>query len=113
VLIVEDNVINALLIKSILNKNNIKCEMVSNGKSAIEKIRNNNFDLILMDIQMPEMNGVECTKIMRNEGIKAKIFALTGYSQPDEIKTFIDSGMDDVIIKPFSEKTFLSKIYET
>ena len=65
ILVVEDGSINQLLIKVILKQFGLKCELASNGKQAIKKLKNTHFDLILMDIQMPEMNGFEATSYIR------------------------------------------------
>ncbi|MEI6875004.1 MAG: response regulator [Spirochaetota bacterium] len=68
------------------------------------------YDLILMDIQMPRMSGLDCTKCIRQSGNDIIIFALTGYSMEDEINSFIDAGMDDCIIKPINVPELLRKI---
>jgi len=111
ILIVEDNIINSMLIESILGNYNIKCQLSMNGIDALEKIKKTNFDLILMDIQMPNMDGIECTKIIRSTGNKVRIIALTGYTLKNEIESFTNIGIDDVITKPFDNETLLSKIF--
>ena len=101
ILIVEDNVINQLVTRKIIEKNNYVCEVVDDGFAALELLNNVEFDLILMDINMPLMNGFETTKRIRQLGVDTPIVALTAFDK-DEIKDeAISSGMNDIIIKPF------------
>lgn len=101
ILIVEDNVINQLVTRKIIEKNNYVCEVVDDGFAALELLTAVEFDLILMDINMPLMNGFETTQRIRQLGIDTPIVALTAFDK-DEIKDeAMSSGMNDIIIKPF------------
>ncbi|MCD0465828.1 response regulator [Flavobacterium sp. ENC] len=110
ILIVEDNVINQLVTKKIIEKNNYICKVVDDGFSAIQLLGNEYFDLILMDINMPLMNGFETTKRIRQLGIKTPIVALTAFDKDEITDEAISSGMNDIIIKPFEPVTLFKII---
>ncbi|UTN03676.1 response regulator [Flavobacterium bizetiae] len=101
ILIVEDNLINQLVTKKIIEKNNYICKVVDDGFGALEILDKEDFDLILMDINMPLMNGFETTKRIRLKGIKTPIVALTAFDKDEITDEAISSGMSDIIIKPF------------
>lgn len=101
ILVVEDNKINQLVTRKIIEKHNFKCEVVDDGYTALEILKTETFDLILMDINMPIINGFETTRMIREKGITVPIVALTAFDKDeisDEAKL---SGMNDVLIKPF------------
>ncbi|WP_243397537.1 response regulator [Flavobacterium piscis] len=101
ILIVEDNLINQLVTKKIIEKNNYICKVVDDGFGALEILNKEDFDLILMDINMPLMNGFETTKRIRLKDIKTPIVALTAFDKGEITDEAISSGMNDIIIKPF------------
>ncbi|URM36550.1 response regulator [Flavobacterium anhuiense] len=101
ILVVEDNLINQLVTKKIIEKNNYSCKVVDDGFSALKILENETFDLILMDINMPLMNGFETTKRIRFLGIETPIVALTAFDKDEITDEAISSGMNDIIIKPF------------
>ncbi|WP_316633783.1 response regulator [uncultured Flavobacterium sp.] len=101
ILIVEDNLINQLVTKKIIEKNNYICKVVDDGFGALKILENETFDLILMDINMPLMNGFETTKRIRLQGIKTPIVALTAFDKDEIAEEAISSGINDIIIKPF------------
>ena len=102
ILVVDDNAINRKLITTLLGQRGIKITEANDGKSALDIALNNNFDLIFMDIRMPELNGIEVTEVLRSRrGAKyTPIIALTAHALPHEQKTFLDAGMDTCITKP-------------
>jgi PAS domain S-box-containing protein len=105
VLLVEDNDINQLYASSILKSWDCNLEMAENGYVALEKLKNNSFDIILMDLQMPVMDGYEATKAIRmGEAPKNQtpIIALTANATRSEIEKCLASGMNDCIPKPFT-----------
>jgi CheY-like chemotaxis protein len=105
VLLVEDNDINRLYASSILKTWDCNLEMAENGYVALEKIKNNFFNIILMDIQMPVMDGFEATKAIRlGEPPKSQvpIIALTANASPKDIEKCLAAGMNDCISKPFT-----------
>jgi signal transduction histidine kinase/ActR/RegA family two-component response regulator len=101
VLVVEDNKINQMVTKKILEGNNFKCQVVDNGLVAIKLLKKENFDVILMDINMPIINGFDTTRKIREIGILTPIVALTAFSKEEVIDEVISSGMNDIIVKPF------------
>lgn len=117
ILVVEDNVINQLVTRKIIEKNNYVCHVVDDGFGALQILETEDFDLILMDINMPLMNGFETTKRIRQLGIKTPIVALTAFDKDEITDEAISSGMNDIIIKPFEPvklfKIMNYLIYET
>lgn len=114
ILLVEDNELNQLLAVKVFEKFDKTIDIADNGKIAIEKIEKNNYDIILMDIQMPEMDGIELTKYIRaNFGTKSKtpIIALTAHATVIEEKRCLDNGMNDYLSKPFDFNELLEKIH--
>jgi len=101
ILVVEDNKINQTVTKRIIQKNNCSCIMVDDGFQAIEMLGKENFDVVLMDINMPLMNGFETTRKIRLKGIKTPIIALTAFAKDDIIEEAISAGMNDIMVKPF------------
>lgn len=101
ILIVEDNLINQLVTRKIIEKNNYICKVVDDGFAALKILEKETFDLILMDINMPLMNGFETTKRIRLLGIKTPVVALTAFDKDEIAEEAISSGINDIIIKPF------------
>jgi two-component system CheB/CheR fusion protein len=111
VLVVEDVALNQLLIKTLLDDFGFKYDSASNGKLAIEKLETNTYDIILMDLQMPEMNGFEATEYIRNTmNSKIPIIALTADVTTVDFSKCKAFGMDDYISKPVDDKELFSKI---
>lgn len=113
VLVAEDIALNQLLIKIILNDFGFEYEIVGNGKLAIEKMQTNTYDIILMDLQMPEMNGFEATEYIRKT-LKSHIpiIALTADVTTMDVSKCKELGMDGYISKPIEEKLLYNKIVE-
>ncbi len=111
ILIVEDNKINQMITKKILTKMNLKCDIVDNGEDAVELIKNNNYNIILMDIHMPGISGIEATKIIRSFDKELTIFALTAVTIEDKMHEFEEAGFTDIIPKPFKQEEFEKKLY--
>jgi len=84
----------------------IKADIVENGKLAIDKAMSQSFDLILMDMQMPVMGGLEATRILRSKGYKGAIIALTANTMELDIKACSDAGYDDFLAKPIDRAKF-------
>lgn len=105
ILIVEDNEINMKIVCAMLGGLGYKFECAYDGNQALGKLKENKFDLILMDIQMPELNGYETTKIIRESEARTQkhiyIIAMTAYSMKGDKERCIEMGMDDYISKPF------------
>lgn len=112
ILIVEDNKINQMITKKILSKMNLKCDIVDNGEAAVEKVKENSYNVVLMDIHMPGISGLEATKIIRTFDKKLTIFALTAVTLEDKMHEFDEAGFDDIISKPFKQADFEKKLYD-
>ncbi|AZQ65269.1 response regulator [Flammeovirga pectinis] len=112
VLLVEDNQFNQLLAENILGQWKVDVEIADNGKIAIEKIQKSNFDVILMDIQMPEMDGIEATQYIRGKlQIATPIIALTANAMKDDLDYYESIGMDACITKPFKQDDLQDVLY--
>jgi len=111
VLVVEDIALNQLLMKTLLDEFGFECDIASNGKIAIEKLQTRSYDIILMDLQMPEMNGFEATEYIRAK-LKSKIpiIALTADVTTVDLEKCKLVGMNDYIAKPVDERVLYSKI---
>jgi CheY-like chemotaxis protein len=111
VLVVEDIALNQLLMKTLLDDFGFQRDIASNGKIAIEKLKNNHYDIILMDLQMPEMNGFEATEYIRNVmNSTIPIVALTADVTTADLSKCKAVGMNDYIAKPVDEKLLYNKI---
>jgi len=109
ILVVEDNKINQVVTKKLLENNHFKCNIVDDGYAALELISKTHFDAILMDINMPIINGFETSKLIRQKGIQTPIIAVTAFDKQDIEEKIIDAQIDEVIVKPFESH----KLFET
>ncbi|MDX2246057.1 MAG: ATP-binding protein [Bacteroidia bacterium] len=109
VLVAEDNKINQVIARKFLEKWGIRTTVVNNGQEALDQIRKESFDIILMDIHMPEVDGIEATRILRKSEDPAiahlPVIALTASALEEEIKTIMEAGMNDIVTKPFDPLT--------
>ena len=115
VLLVEDNDINRLYAKSILKNWHCHADIAENGLVAIEKVKNNNYDIVLMDVQMPVMDGYEATKAIRLMDGPMKdvpIIALTANATKKDVELCLSAGMNDYLPKPFTPEDLQRKIFE-
>jgi len=111
ILVVEDNPINIKFITSLFSNYKIEVAIAENGFIAIDKIKSNTYDLILMDIEMPEMNGYEATAVIRHE-LKndVPIIAMTAHAMAGEQDKCIALGMNDYISKPINSNLLFEKM---
>lgn len=114
ILLAEDDKVNQLVVSGLLEKEQYSLTIADNGIEAIKLFEQNEFDLILMDIQMPEMDGIEATRKIRKmeEGTfrHIPIIAVTAYALQDDRKRFLEAGMDDYIPKPISFDDFYAAV---
>jgi signal transduction histidine kinase/ActR/RegA family two-component response regulator len=114
ILLVEDNFINQELALALLQDEGWKVEAVSNGNEALETIAQDTFGLILMDVQMPEMDGLETTAIIREKekkrGAHIPIIAMTAHVMKGDREKCIEAGMDDYVSKPIAVEELLTAI---
>ncbi len=108
ILVVEDDEVSLIIAEHVLSQKGYAVETVDNGEDAIEMVKKEPFQLILMDIEMPIMSGLEATPQIRTllHGKNIPIIALTAHSTPDKIKEFGKAGIDDYILKPFNPEKF-------
>lgn len=109
-LVVDDEEYNRYLIKNILNKWGVSYTEAHNGQEATELVKTHSFDLILMDIRMPVMNGYEAAGHIRNEHPDSKIIALTATNQPEETDKNNHSAINTFLQKPFSELALFNAV---
>jgi len=110
ILLAEDNPANQMVIKNILEYAGLQVDTVANGHEAIEAVRNLPYDLVLMDVSMPGMDGISATREIRQlpgQAGKLPIVALTGHSLSGDRERFIHAGMDDYLTKPIDRTTVL------
>ena len=114
VLVAEDYPMNQLLINETLSSWNFEVEIVENGKLAFEKMQENEYDLVLMDVNMPEMGGLEATKLIREKLDEPKksipIIAMTAGALKGDKEECINAGMNDYVSKPFDQDELFLKI---
>jgi signal transduction histidine kinase/CheY-like chemotaxis protein len=101
ILVVEDNKINQMVTRKIMDKNGVKCEMVFDGISALKLLKTETYDIILMDINMPVINGFETSRRIRSMGIETPIIALTAFDKDEITDESNEAGINGIIIKPF------------
>lgn len=111
ILVVEDNKINQMITKKILNKINLECDVVDNGEEAVERVKDHKYSVVLMDIHMPGISGLEATKIIRTFDKELTIFALTAVTLEDKMHEFDEAGFNDIISKPFKQEDFERKLF--
>jgi CheY-like chemotaxis protein len=105
ILVVEDNLLGRKLSSFLLEKWGFHYDTCSNGKQALENLKIKKYDLILMDIQMPEMDGHETTKYIRQKlKLGLPIIAMTSHATEEERKKCLSSGMNDYLAKPIVEE---------
>lgn len=113
ILVVEDNKINQMITKKILEKNKLVCKVADNGMDAIKMVHENNFEVILMDIHMPGISGIETTERIREFDKQIPIIALTAVTIDENLDEFYKAGFNEIIPKPFKPEDFFEKIYRT
>lgn len=107
VLIAEDNPMNVLVLSKLLEQFGIMADVASNGLEALQKLEKKNYDLIFMDIHMPEMDGIEATQKLRHKNLKMPVIALSANITKKSKDEALSSGMQDYITKPFTRDAIL------
>jgi CheY-like chemotaxis protein len=114
VLVAEDNVVNQMVALKILDKLGCLGEAVSNGQEALDALERGGYDLVLMDIQMPEMDGIAATQAIREResasGAHIPIIAMTAHAMAGDRERCLESGMDDYVSKPVRAPELAEKI---
>ena len=114
ILLVEDNPLNQIIACRFLEKWGVEVDIADNGIKALEILNNRNYDLILMDIHMPEMNGIEATKIIRTHENKLlhniPIIAITAAAMENDKEKLLSYGLNDYVSKPFNPEDLQKKL---
>lgn len=110
ILLVEDNKINQMITKKMLSRKEMECTILDNGEEAIQVLKNNNYDLVLMDVHLLGINGTIATQQIREFDTTTPIIALTAISLNENREMLISYGMTDVITKPFIPEDFYTTI---
>jgi CheY-like chemotaxis protein len=114
ILVVEDNAVNQLLVKKVLEKTGCMIDIASNGLEAIACLKSKKYDVVLMDVQMPEMDGYEATEHIRTKFSaplsQIPIIAMTAHAFGSDVTQCISAGMNDYISKPFRAEDLYAKI---
>lgn len=107
ILVAEDNLVNQEVARAMLEHLDLQVDVVNNGAEAVEAVSKVAYDLVLMDIHMPEIDGIEATVLIREleQGRRTPIAALTANAMEGDRERFLDSGMDDYLSKPFDRKS--------
>ena len=107
ILVVEDHEVNQKLFQTILEKLGYHISLAADGLEALQRVQEQQFHLILMDVQMPNMNGYDATRKMREMGIETPIVAVSASAIKEEVDMCFESGMNDHLTKPFKQKDLL------
>ena len=115
ILIAEDNEINQKVLMAIFNKNNYSFEIAQNGQEALDRIQNKSYDLILMDCQMPVLDGFTTTTLIREYETtfnkqRCPIIAITANAMQGDKEKCMNAGMDDFLSKPFKSQEIISVV---
>ncbi len=110
ILVVEDNPLNMELVIELLIAQGSEVHPAIDGEEALTKIEKEVYDLILMDIELPGIDGIEVTKIIKAKDKKTPVIALTSYAMKGDKERFLKAGFDDYISKPLDVSEFLNKI---
>jgi CheY-like chemotaxis protein len=101
ILVVEDNKINQVVTKKMIEVSNMSCTIVDDGFAALVALERESFDLVLMDINMPLINGFDTSRKIREKGITIPIIALTAFDKQEVTEEALAAGMNDIMVKPF------------
>lgn len=111
VLVVEDNKANQVLLKHIFSKHNLAPRVIDNGQEAVNLLRKEVFDLVLMDIQMPVMDGYTAIALLRGDlYLKTPVIAMTAYVSESEVQKCLEAGFSDYMAKPVDEELLVQKM---
>jgi CheY-like chemotaxis protein len=112
ILIVEDNPTNQLVVKGFLGKRGFQTFVVNHGRQAIEALEASSYDLVLMDVQMPVLDGLETTRLIRQDPrwLTLPIIGLTAHAMAGDRERCLEAGMDDYLSKPVSMTTLVDTV---
>jgi CheY-like chemotaxis protein len=113
ILLAEDSAINRLVARKQLEQliKEFQLDLAFDGEEALNRIKAETYDVVLMDVLMPKMSGLDVTRILRKQQNRVKIIAMTASVMENEVKECFDAGMDEFIAKPFDKYELVRKIY--
>lgn len=109
-LIVDDSKDNLVLVSRIISKMGGSVETAEDGLQGVEKISHNFYDVVLMDLEMPKMDGMQALQKIRSLGINTHVIALTGHAYDDDRVRCLEAGFDDHVCKPINKSTLLRSV---
>jgi len=114
ILVAEDNEVNQMLIQELLEGMSLRCELAENGEIAVSKLKKQKYDLVLLDMQMPVLDGVETIKRIRSDEILKDLYviALTAYATKGDAEKYLDLGCNDYLPKPIRIEQFRERIHQ-
>lgn len=110
ILIVEDDRFTIKLLKTVLSKQHSAVEVAKDGEAGWELVQSFAYDLILLNVMLPKLDGISLCRRMRSQGDRIPILLLTGLDTSEDKVTGLDAGADDYIVKPFNEKELLARV---
>ena len=110
VLLAEDNRVNQLLVVRLLEAQGHSVTVAGDGRTAVDEVARETFDVILMDVQMPEMDGLEATRTLRARGVRIPIIAMTAHAMQGDRDRCLDAGMDAYLSKPIQPEEVFEAI---
>lgn len=112
VLVADDDPINQKLLQHMLKKFGVHAQFVNNGLEALKLLEESSFDLLLTDIQMPELDGLELVRRLRAKKMTLPVVAVTANALPEDTQHYLNTGMSDTLIKPFNENELYRLLYQ-
>ncbi|MGV7105160.1 ATP-binding protein [Flavobacterium sp. U410] len=112
ILVVEDNKINQVVTKHLLENKGFQCVIVADGYAALDILEREHFDAILMDINMPQINGFETSKLIRERGMQLPIIAVTAFEKDEIIEKAKEVQINEIIVKPFEVNYFMKVLHQ-
>lgn len=113
ILLVEDDPLIARMVSFQLQKMHVAIEWACNGREAVMLALQHPFDLVLMDMMMPEMDGFEATRLLRESGYPGDIVAATGLSKPAELRRCLEAGCNSTLVKPYTAQQLMTMLQES
>jgi CheY-like chemotaxis protein len=113
ILVAEDNLVNQKVIQAMLGRLGYRADLAGDGQQAVEAVQRHLYDVVMMDVQMPEMDGVEATRLIRRELRPERqpyIIAMTANAFDDQRRTYLESGMNDYVSKPVQPDMLLAAL---
>src|SRR6185312_5619000 len=110
VLLAEDSPDNQMIVSYMLESAGAEVAVVDNGQAVLDQMQNKNYDVVLMDIQMPVMDGYEALSRLRDQGIRTPVIALTAHTMNEERQKCLESGFTNHISKPINQSTLLEQL---